>query len=221
MAKEQKNKIEAGTENAPQSHIKCHDNMFIKVMDLADTIHSNQTGAFPFTSQHGNRYIMVAIHINTNYIFCKPMKNKSEGEMIAAYQHIVIRMRMANLGLKHHRLDNKASTGFKECTRENRMTHKLVPPSNHRRNLAERAIQTFKHHFISILSGVDDKFPLSLWCHLLGPAEITVNLLYQSNTAPKISAYAHVHSQHNYMRKPFALLGCAVQAHVKSDTHQT
>ncbi len=63
--------------------------MFVKIMDLADTIHSDQTGAFPLTSQRGNRYIMVAIHIDTNYIFCKPMKNKTEGEMIAVYQRIV------------------------------------------------------------------------------------------------------------------------------------
>jgi hypothetical protein len=145
------------------------------------------------------------------------MNNKTEGKMIGVYQRIINRMCMVNLGLKHHRLDNKASTAFKECIRDNGMTHKLVPPSNHRRNLAEREIQTFKHHFISILSGVDDKFPLFLWCHLLSPAELTVNLLRQSNIAPKISAYAHVHSQHDYMRKPFAPLGCAVQAHVKPD----
>jgi hypothetical protein len=56
--------------------------MIIKVADLANTIHSNQTGAFPFTSQSGNRYIMIAIHIDANYIFCKLMKNKTEGEMI-------------------------------------------------------------------------------------------------------------------------------------------
>jgi hypothetical protein len=124
---------------------------------------------------------------------------------------------MANLGLKHHRLDNEASTAFKECIRDNGMIHELVPPGNHRCNLAKKAIRTFKHHFISILSGVDDKFPLSLWCHLLGPVELTVNLLHQSNIAPKISAYAHVHGKHNYMRKPFAPLGCAVQAHVKPD----
>jgi hypothetical protein len=129
-------------------------------------------------------------------------------------------MRRANLGLKHHRLDNKASTAFKECIRDNGMTHKLVPPSNHRHNLAGRVIQTFKHHFISILSGMNDKIPLSLWCHLLGPAKLTVNLPHQSNDAPKISAYAHVHGQHNYMRKPFAPLGCAVQADVKPVAHQ-
>jgi hypothetical protein len=73
------------------------------------------------------------------------------------------------------------------------MEHELVPPSNHRRNQAERAIQTFKAHFISILVGVDDKFPLSLWCHLLEPAELTLNLLRQSKVTPKISTFAHVH----------------------------
>ncbi len=186
-------------------------------MDLADTIHSDQTGAFPFTLQHGNRYIMVIIHVNATYIFCEPMKNKTEGEMITTYQKIVNQMKMASLGLKHHRLDNKALATFKECIKANRMTHILVPPVNHRRNLAERAIQMFKHHFIAILSGVDDKFPLSLWCHLLSPAELTINLLRQSNVAPKISAYAHIHDQHDYMRKLFAPLGCAVQAHVKPD----
>ncbi len=148
MAKEQTIKIKPGTENAPQSHIKHHDNMFIKVMDLTDTIHSDQIGAFPFTSQRGNRYIMVAIHMYANHIFCKPMKYKTGGEMIASYQRIVNRMRTANLGLKHHRLGNEASTAFKECIRENGTTHELVPPGNHRRNLAERGIQTFKHHFI-------------------------------------------------------------------------
>jgi hypothetical protein len=93
----------------------------------------------------------------------------------------------------------------------------MVSPSNHRRNLAERAMQTFKHYFISILSRVDNKFPLSLWCHLLGPAEILVNLFRQSNIVPKISAYGHIHGQHDCMRKPFAPLGCTVQAYIKPD----
>jgi hypothetical protein len=150
--------------------------MFIKIVDLAGTIQSNQTGAFPFTSQHGSRYIMFATHIDANYFSCEPMTNKMEVEMIAAYQRIVNRMQTASLGLKHHRLDNKASTAFKECIRKNTMTHKLVPPGNHRHNLAERAIQTL-HHFISILGEVDDKFSLFLCCHLLGPAELFVNLI--------------------------------------------
>jgi hypothetical protein len=99
---------------------------------------------------------MVAIHLDTNYIFNEPMKNRMEGEMIKAYQKIINRMKAAGLRLKTHRLDNEASTVYKECIHNNGMIHEIVPPDNHRSNLAERAIQTFKHHFISILSGVDD-----------------------------------------------------------------
>jgi len=95
-----------------------------------------------------------------------------------------------------------------------------VPPGNHRCNQAERAIQTFKAHFIAILAGVNDKFPLSLWCHLLEPTELTLNLLRQSKVAPKISAFAHVHGHHDYMKNPFAPLGCAIKAHVKLEDRQ-
>ncbi len=101
------------------------------------------------------------------------------------------------------------------------MTHKLVPPDCHQRNMAERAIQTFKNHFMAILSGVDDRFPLSLWCYLIQPAEFTVNLLRQSNIVPKVSAYVHVHGQHNYMKCLFTPLGCSVTAHIKPKNQRT
>jgi hypothetical protein len=78
------------------------------------------------------------------------------------------------------------------------MTHKLVPLDCHCCNIAKRAIQTFKNHFVSILGGVDDRFPLSLWCHLVQQVKLTINLLQQSNVAPKVSAYAHGHRQHDH-----------------------
>jgi len=216
-------KIEPGTEETTHHHIpaKKMNDIFVKTYELSDEIHTDQTGKFPVTSQRGYRYIMVGIHIDANYIFCETMKNRTEGEMITAYQKMVDRMEIAGLGLKHHRLDNECSENFKKCIRKNKMTWELVPPDCHRRNMAERAIQTFKNHFVAILSGVDDRFPLSLWCHLVRPAELTVNLLRQSNVAPKMSAYAHVHGQHDYMRKPFAPLGCAVMAHVKPKNRRT
>ena len=42
---------------------------------------------------------MVAIHLDANYIFNEPMKNRTEGEMIKAYQKIINRMKAAGLGL--------------------------------------------------------------------------------------------------------------------------
>ncbi len=148
---------------------------------LAETIHMDQTGAFPVTSQWGYWYIMVGIHLDANYIFCETMKNRMEGEMISAYQNIVNQMKAAGLGLKHHQLDNECSANFKACIHHNNMTHELVPPDCHQRNMAERAIQTLKNHFVTIISGIDNRFPLSLWCHLVRPTELTINLLRQSN----------------------------------------
>jgi hypothetical protein len=135
--------------------------------------------------------------------------------MIRAYEKIINRMKAAGLGIRKHTLDDEALDAFKQYIRQQQIQFELVPPDNHRRNKAERAIQTLKAHFISILAGVDDKFPLSLWCHLLEPTELTLNLLRQSKVAPKISAFAHIHGPHDNTKKPFAPLGCAIQAHVK------
>jgi len=60
---------------------------------------------------------------------------------------------------------------------------------------------------------VHETFPMHLWCRLVAPAELTLNMLRQSNVAPKVSAYAHVHGTHNFMRKPMAPLECPVQCH--------
>jgi hypothetical protein len=167
--KEVRIKIEGKGSPFHQTPITKTHEAFFRIEDLTNSIHTNQTGAFPFTSQQGNRYIMVAIHFDANYIFVKPMHNQTKEEMIRAYESIINRMRRAGLGIKKHMLDNEASDAFKQYIRQQEIQFELVPRGNHRRNQVERAIQTFKSHFISILAGVDNKFPLSLWCHLLKP----------------------------------------------------
>ena len=77
-----------------------------------------------------------------------------------------------------------------------RLTYQLVPPNDHCCNVAKKAIQTWKDHFIAILSGTADKFPLNLWCQLIPHMERQLNLLCQSNTNSKISAYAHLYGPH-------------------------
>jgi hypothetical protein len=130
--------------------------------------------------------------------------------MIRAYKKIINRMKAAGLGIRKHMLGNEASDAFKQYIRQQQIQFELVPSGNHKCNKAEHTIQTFKAHFVSILAGVDDKFSLSLWCHLLEPTELTINLLCQSKVAPKISAFAHIHGPHDYMKKPFTPLGCAI-----------
>ena len=79
-------RIEIEGKKSPFHHIpitKTHE-AFFRIEDLSNSIHTDQTGAFPFTSQQGNRYIMVAIHLDANYIFVKSMHSRSKEEMIRA-----------------------------------------------------------------------------------------------------------------------------------------
>ena len=66
--------------------------------------------------------------------------------------------------LKMHILDNKCSDEFKKAMKTNNMEYQLVPPHDHRRNIAEKRVQTFKNYFVAVLCGTDAEFPMQLWC---------------------------------------------------------
>ncbi len=162
---------------------------------------------FPTRQQiyHGGNPPWCKLHLCQTY--AKQVKGRDDKR---AYKNIINRMRLAGLGLKKHKLDNKAMEAFKQFIQEQQMQYKLVPPGNHQCNQAERTIKTFKAHFILILAGVDNKFPLSLWCLVLHkPTELTLNLLCQLKVVPKISAFAHVQGPHNYIKKTHLHLSTA------------
>ncbi len=191
--------------------------VYIKVHNATETMHSNQTGRFPATLSKGNQYVMVLVEVDGNFIGAEPMKNRSEGAMIKAYQTLWTRLTASGtVKPKTHILDNEASAEFKREIQKN-CTFQLVPPDNHRRNLAERAIQTFKNHFKSVLAGVDDSFPMRLWNRLLPQTILTLNLLRQSNVVPTILAWQYIHGNFDYNKMPLAPMGCAVQIHQGSE----
>ncbi len=74
----------------------------------------------------------------------------------------------------------------------------LVPPGCHQHNAAEVAIGNLKAHFLSVLAGVADNFPPSLWDRLLPQTKITINLIRQSNATPNVLAYAHLSGPFDY-----------------------
>ena len=90
--------------------------------------------------------------------------------------------------------------------------HQLVPPHNHRANSAERAIQTFKSHFKSILATVDPDFPIAQWDLLLPQANLTLNLLRSARTNPKLSAHAYLFGNFDFSATPLAPPGTRVIA---------
>ena len=76
-------------------------------------------------------------------------------------------------------------------------------------------------HFLSVLAGTSKDFPPPLWDRLLPQAEITINLLQQSNATSNVSAYSHLSGPFEYKKKPLASMGMSVQVHENTDKRGT
>eukprot|EP00804_Cyclotella_cryptica_P002793 CCRYP_009348-RA/>CCRYP_009348-RA protein AED:0.05 eAED:0.04 QI:0/0/0/1/1/1/3/0/1214 len=191
-----------------------HD-IFIRTYDTHGTLYTDQTGKFPHLSSQGNRYQMILYHVDSNSIWAEPTKNKTEGELILARNRALQRMKACGIQPTRQVLDNEISAAYKLAITASGMTYQLVPPDDHRRNIAEKAIQTWKDHFIAVISGTDAKFPLHLWCQLLPQMERQLCLLRQSNAYPHISSHTHLYGHHDYNAHPFVPLGMEALVHDK------
>jgi hypothetical protein len=81
------------------------------------------------------------------------------------------RMQKAFIAPKHRVLDNQVLVACKKAIGDSDMTYEFVLPDDHQRNMAEKAILTFKDHFVGVLSGCAPTFLLPLWCKLLPQVE--------------------------------------------------
>jgi hypothetical protein len=184
-------------------------------------IHTDQTGKFPVQSSTGNNYLLVLYAYDPNYIHAEPLKNRTAGEILAAYQRAHANLVQAGLRPRLQRLDNECSQILKDYLHEQNVEFQLAPPGCHRRNAAERGIRTWKNHFIAGLSSCDPNFPLTLWDQLVEQANITLNLLRGSRMNPKLSAYTQVHGVFDFNKTPLAPPGTRVLIHEKSDKRST
>ncbi|KAL7485100.1 hypothetical protein ACHAW6_012618, partial [Cyclotella cf. meneghiniana] len=199
---------------------KVHD-VYTKTNQVHDSIFTDQTGKFPICSQVGNKYIMVMVEIDNSPILVKPIKNRTDANT-RAYSTLMLCLQRAGITPCKYVLDNEISTAMKDLIQDTyKMTLELVPPGCHCRDAAEVAIHNFKSHFLSVLAGVADDFPLKLWDKLLPQTEITLNLLQQSNATPTVSAYAHLNGPFDYNKMPLAPMGCRAHIHEKTDSRGT
>ena len=95
------------------------------------------------------------VEIDSGAILVEAMQDGSTGEHCRAYQVLLDRLHRCKVYPKKQVLDNEISEKFRSVIELNNMEHELVPPHKHRRNIAEKGIQTFKDHLIAILSGTD------------------------------------------------------------------
>lgn len=114
-----------------------------------------------------------------------------------------------------HIMDNEAPKVVLTYLNSKNITCQKVPLHVHRANASERAIQTFKNHFISGLCSTHKNFPMHLWCKLLKQAQHTLNMLRPSTISPHISAYQLLEGPYNFMTHPMAPPGSPVLVHQK------
>jgi hypothetical protein len=184
-------------------------------------LYTDLTGKFPVRSSKGNSYVMVCYFYYCNHVKVIPMKSRSASEWVKAYETIHQELTVKGFKPKLQTLDNEASAALKTFFTVNDIAYQLVPPQCHRRNAEERAMRTFKEHFVVGLSSVDPAFQLHLWDRLLTQAEITLNLLQTSRLHPQLSAAAHLRGLVDYNKTAFAPPGCKIIAQEKPGKRRT
>jgi hypothetical protein len=122
---------------------------------------------------------MVIHHVDSNSLWAETLKDNTGSKLILGRAWALEHMRKAGIIPKHQFLDNQASVGYKKAISNSDMTYELVPPDDHQHNMAEKAIQTLKDHFVGVLSGCAPTFLLHLWCQLLPQVEQQLLLLQQ------------------------------------------
>jgi hypothetical protein len=177
---------------------------FAAIVEPTGQIFTDLTGRFIAPSSNGNNYLVVLYDYDSNLIWAEPIKSRSGTNILNAYKKLHGMLCQAGLKPRLQRLDNECSDALKQFMRDEDIDFQLVPPGIHRRNAAERAICTFKNHFIAGLCSVDKDFPLHLWDRLVPQALITLNLLCGSRINPKQSAYSQVFGNFNYNKTPMA-----------------
>jgi hypothetical protein len=112
-------------------------------------MYTDGTGVFPVQSFRNMQYVFGAYIYDLNAILVRAMPSKNDGAMIAPFKDILATLNTRGYAPTLNVMDNECSKTVEAHIRSNNMDIHLVPPHHHRVNVAERAIATFKEHYIS------------------------------------------------------------------------
>jgi hypothetical protein len=149
----------ADKENSTDSNIFCFGAFTDKRSGI---IYNNLTGSFPYMSLQGKVCFLVVYHYESNAILALPIPSLNDDTIFAAYKTQFEFLESKGHKIKLNVMDNQCTRQIKKNLTLKDCDLMLVEPHNHRVNAAERAIQTFKDHFISALATTDSEFPLQL-----------------------------------------------------------
>ena len=176
----------------------------------------------------GAIYQIIFYSEDLNFIHIETTKSRSGADLLAALQRAVkffsdrgaspslihqLKSDATTTNVKIVRMDNECSELTKAWLATTNITLELTPVAQHRTNKAERAIRTWKNHFLATLAGIDPECPLSLWENFIEQAELTLNLMRESPASPTMSAFESLCGKFDVNATPIAPLGMKVLVH--------
>ena len=131
-------------------------------------------------SSRGNRYIMVMEDSDAGPILAVAIRSRKKEHLLAGFIEMHDTLKKAGIHPVLHHIDNEFLKELIEEIEARGLKYQIAPRGNHRTIPAERAIQTVKNHFISVLYGCDPTFPKNQWDRVLSVAVLTLNMLRPS-----------------------------------------
>jgi hypothetical protein len=187
---------------------------------VVEGLSADLTGRFS-VAKFSSQYHMVFYCAELNYIHVEVLTGRTAGEICKAYSNTLELLSNKGYVIAFVHMDNETSGQVEKFlkNRPNPITIQYAPPGNHRSLAAERAIQTWKAHFISTLCCTDDDFLANDADKLVAHAELTLNLLRGSALNPSISAWHQLHGHiFDWDATPLAPPGTKVIIHDRSDS---
>eukprot|EP00804_Cyclotella_cryptica_P024310 CCRYP_020870-RA/>CCRYP_020870-RA protein AED:0.35 eAED:0.35 QI:0/-1/0/1/-1/1/1/0/397 len=172
---------------------------------IEGTIYTDQTGAFPVTSYHSNKYQFVADEYRSNAMLVRALNDQTDKSLIVAFTDVYEYLTDRGFRPKLNVMDNQCSKAVEKYIRSTKATIQLVNQDD--LNAAERAIQTWKEHWLSVMGMLDPNCPIQLWCQFIEQGQDTLNLLCVSCVNPKLSVYVVLDGQYNFDKTPLAPVG--------------
>jgi hypothetical protein len=130
-------------------------------------LYTNNTRRLTIQACSGNQYITITFHSRCNTILCGLYVHRLDKQQLAAYDSIMCHLANCGHDVNLQILDNEVSAKLKAIIVDKwKVWYQLIPLDVHHCNSAKQAIQTFKSHFLAIITGLPPAFPR----YLLGPA---------------------------------------------------
>ena len=110
---------------------------------------------------------MCILCFDPNSIKSVPIKSRHKEELLRAYQDVYIWCEAQGVKPQLHKMDNETSKDVEEFIKDGQQTKLQYTAPDRHYHPAEKAVQTYKAMFKSIVASLSKQFPIAYWCRLL------------------------------------------------------